>query len=101
MSLLHSGTIGKDIDIRLSCNNNVLSTLPSTNGPFTLTASNPTAPFNGETVEASGLHFYIGAGPGSYCPVPSVPQATCDTYPGTNTTMFSSALVGRKSTPYT
>ncbi|KAK4981649.1 hypothetical protein LTR66_009822 [Elasticomyces elasticus] len=59
-----------------TCTNGNLGLVPPDNHAFTLTASNPTAPFNGKTIEASSGHFYIGQGPATYCPQ-QVPASTC------------------------
>ncbi|GAB7354283.1 hypothetical protein MBLNU459_g4807t1 [Dothideomycetes sp. NU459] len=73
-----------------SCNNSVLATLPAKSGPFTLTASNPTAPFNGRTIEASGSHFFIGGNAASYCPTEV--GSTCADLPGNTTVLYSGSL---------
>ncbi|KAJ9630581.1 hypothetical protein H2203_001104 [Taxawa tesnikishii (nom. ined.)] len=61
-----------------SCTDSTLAPLPTTDGEYTLTAINPTAPFNGAAVQASGQHFFIGLSePSTYCPSPPVSNATC------------------------
>ncbi|KAL2356488.1 carbohydrate-binding module family 52 protein [Cryomyces antarcticus] len=62
-----------------------LQLLPSDTNLYTLTALNPNSPFNGKTIEASGLHFVVGRSAASYCPSPPVPASSC---PPGNTTVF-------------
>jgi len=68
-----------------SCNNDMLQQLPVYNGPVSLTAVRPGAPFNNAYIQAGGLHFYLNAEPSTYCPS-SVPQEACAT---TDATIFA------------
>ncbi|KAK8213613.1 hypothetical protein M8818_002917 [Zalaria obscura] len=73
-----------------TCKSSTLTPLPADSLPFTLTAVNPSAPFNGKTIEASSEAFYIGRAPSTYCPVPAIPAAACAA--GNTTVMYGSGL---------
>ncbi|KAF1344293.1 carbohydrate binding-domain-containing protein [Delphinella strobiligena] len=80
-------------EYQYTCTDNALATLPPANGPFTLTASNPTAPFHGQSIQASNMHFLIGIpGPNTYCPAPVVPIEVCEALAGTNTSLTTTSL---------
>lgn len=73
-----------------------LTLLPFDNGPFTLTASNPTAVFDGMEVQASANAFFLGlAEPSTYCPsIAGAPPDLCTVIvPGTNTSLYPFAMV--------
>ena len=68
--LSSSGSLLERVGLILqsSCTNNQLSTKPIYNGPFTVKASNPNAPFHGLEFNAAGRKFNLNGTTSSYCP---------------------------------
>src|SRR5579859_3740560 len=61
------------------------SSAPPAPTPFTVIAAHSGSPIHLQPVEASGLQFWIGKGPTTFCPVPPVPADQC---PAGTSTVF-------------
>jgi hypothetical protein len=59
--------------------------------PFTVIAARSGSPIHLQEIQASGEHFWIGEGPSTFCPVPTVPADQC---PAGTSTVFIANGVG-------